>query len=68
MIFFLQASEVELSTNDLSPISLAKTQKTRFLIIPAEANQRRSLAGIQENKYFWPPAFAGVTVLMAFYE
>jgi len=47
------------------------SQKVKKMIIPdipAEANQRRSLAGIQENKYFWPPAFAGVTVLMAFYE
>jgi hypothetical protein len=39
----------------------AKSRKTPFSVIPAKA-------GIQGNKHFWTPAFAGVTALMTFYE
>ena len=31
-------------------------------VIPAKANQRRSLAGIQYFQILWTPAFAGVAV------
>jgi hypothetical protein len=36
---------------------LVKTPKMASHVIPAKA-------GIQENKHFWTPAFAGVTALM----
>jgi hypothetical protein len=47
-----------------------------FPVIPAKANQRRSLAGIQEKQAVLDPGacpghdpgFAGVTALMTFYE
>jgi len=40
---------------------LVKSPKMASPVIPAKA-------GIQENKHFWTPAFAGVTALMTFYE
>jgi hypothetical protein len=34
---------------------LAKSQKMRFYVIPAKANQRRSLAGIPEKQALLDP-------------
>jgi hypothetical protein len=41
--------------------AFVKSPITSFLVIPAKA-------GIQENKHFWTPAFAGVTALTTFCE
>jgi hypothetical protein len=40
---------------------VVKSRQSRFSVIPAKA-------GIQQNKDFWTPAFAGVTALTTFYE
>jgi hypothetical protein len=36
---------------------LVKSRKTYFFVIPAKANQRRSLAGIQEKQVLLDPGF-----------
>jgi len=41
--------------------TFVKSQKMTFPVIPAKA-------GIQENKHFWTPAFAGVTASMPLKE
>jgi hypothetical protein len=46
---------------------LAKSQKIISTVIPANPGSVSGTgAGIQENKYFWTPAFAGVTASMTF--
>jgi len=42
--------------------SFAKSRKTPYFVIP------RLDRGIQKNKGFWTPAFAGVTTCGAFHE
>ena len=56
---------------------LVKSQKRLFYVIPVSYQVRDKLQpahlpyvgqASRKNKYFWTPAFAGVTALITFYE